>query len=279
MMLNFDRYTQLTATAVSTNRGNDRRSALHVRSLMTAALAQESFRVACVDRILSSIENLGIRWRNPPLYDSIQDGFSIRVFYWPAGHHVEPHVHNAWTVTGVLHNEITVETFGVTAAERGALEPVGKFAAQAGKTGYLLPPCAHRLTNESQADSATLHVFAAEPPHEGTRVEFERRQAPAGPVKYSYAAQRALRVLCAMLAPLKDFPVATLFERVYRAGDAAVKLQVVRAVVRHDIDMACQLSRQLETQLAGRDREALARINDALLSARPSVGTRPLCSA
>jgi hypothetical protein len=189
----------------------------------------------------------------------------IRVFYWPPGYQNSPHLHRTWTVTGVLYNEIVVETFKEATAVCDSLGPSVSIAAHAGNVGYLLPPCVHYLHNSSQLDSATMHVFSTDDQYGSSAAEAPRllpvHEGAAAPMNIR---RRALYVLSGMLARVREHAAVERLLRIFAMGDAAVKMQAIKALIKHDAPLACEKSRELEATLRGQDREALSRINAAL---------------
>jgi predicted metal-dependent enzyme (double-stranded beta helix superfamily) len=267
--MDFDSYVQQTLATLDGNAGDEKKTALQVRALTQRALAQESFVMSCAERVVTLIEESKAAWRNPPLYGGPEDRISVRVFYWSPGFQNDPHLHSSWTVTGVLHNCIVAETFrGAASVAEVDLEQSQKYTAQAGMAGYLLPPCVHRLINTSERETATLHVFSAEP----------RQQAGAEPIPIAAAVtasqqpipalrdarRRALNVMVQMLAAIKGLAPLGLLERIFAIGDNTIKLQVVKTLASRDIGLAYSRGRELETRLRGDDQVALGRINAEL---------------
>jgi len=264
-----DAYSEQMVGIIRANCHDEPLTARLVRQLTRESLGQGAFLLACAERIVSSIETSRRVWRNPPLLNLNDPPVVIRVFYWPAGRENTPHLHNAWTVTGVLHNEIVVETFRDAKTVPDAATPAepATIVARAGETGYLLPPCVHRLRNLSQTDSATFHVFSKEEPHENVAVD-SSHGALGGLTPGSAGVRRsALRVVIGLLTRARGQSAVDLLQRIFALADAPVRLQVVKALLSLDIRLAYEKSRELEATLQGRDKEALSRINAALAAA------------
>jgi predicted metal-dependent enzyme (double-stranded beta helix superfamily) len=271
-MTELDGYAQQTIETVVANRGDDEQVAQRVRALTTQALAKSSFMLACCERIITSVEQLDGRWRNSPLFASTEPGIVVRAIFWPPGYGNDPHLHDEWSVTAVLHNEIGVDTFkGANTVEDAVSRSPIKITARAPDCGYLVPPCVHRLYNPTQRDSATLHVFAAERRRRGGPAEDRRRggtesRLRGDGIRAGGMGRCTLVALCGVLAGITDPGAIELLERIFALGGLPVKLEVVKALASHDVRRAYQKSRQLESHLAGRDKEVLSAINARLAS-------------
>jgi len=265
-MSDLDACIELTRAAINTHRGDEKQTALSVRSVISRAITQEPFLLACADAVLSSIERRGKSWRNPPLYAEKDGSITLRLIYWPPGFKNSAHLHRSWTVTGVVHNEIVVETFRQPdLAGEIKLGPSESFVAHAGNTGFLLPPCVHRLYNPSRTDSATLHVFSADDPNVpvAQTTTWIADETPSGNIMVG-VHRRALCVMSEVLARIKAQPAVEMLTRIFAAGDPTAKLHAVKALAAHDVKLAYQKSRELEASIMGHEREALARINKGL---------------
>jgi predicted metal-dependent enzyme (double-stranded beta helix superfamily) len=267
VMSEVDEYVQQLTDIVRTSGSDESQAARLVRTLTREALDRDSFLLACTERIVSSIERSSGEWRNPPLICTEEPPIIVRVFYWPPHSSNEPHLHDAWTVTGVLHNEITVETFrGANPADCTASDRSQRITARAGEAGFLLPPCVHRLHNASSSNSATLHIFSAEKPHDKAQVKTGagRMTGLQQPRRRTNVKQRALCLLAQVLGRVRGNLATEVLQRIFAVGDAVARLQVVQLLVEYDIRLASEMSRKLEATLKGRDREALSRINAVL---------------
>lgn len=269
-MSDLDVCIEMTREAIYTHRGDDKQTALAVRRLISRAITQEPFLLACADAVISSIESGGRPWRNPPLYTEKDGSMIVRLIYWPPGFKNSAHLHRSWTVTGVVHNQIVVETFRQPAVATGEIKlgPSESFVAHAGNTGFLLPPCVHRLYNPSKTDSATLHVFSADDlkvPAAQTTTWIED-ETPSGNILVG-VRRRALCVMSEVLAGVKAQPAVEMLLRIFATGDPTAKLYAVKALAAHDVKLAYQKSRELEARIVGHEREVLARINKGLEAA------------
>ncbi len=239
--------------------------ASRVRQLTKAAIVNESFLWACSGRVLDSMEAAEGVWRNLPVYANRGAGILMRVIFWPPGNRNQPHLHSAWTVTGVLHNEIGVETFrGATSVEQATDMTPDSLVARAGDCGRLLPPCVHLLHNPTTTESVTFHVFAAENRNAGNEKELASRAAEGGFDRGVDLRRCALLSLAAIAGRFTTKPWEKVFERVFALGNAEVKLSVVRTLAARNLERAYAWSRELESSLHGQDREQLSLINERL---------------
>lgn len=236
-----------------------------VRQLTTKAIVDESFLWGCSGRILDSIEASRGVWRNAPIFANRDAGILMRVFFWPPGNRNQPHLHSAWTVTGVLHNEIGVETFrGATSVEEAAGMTPECLTARAGDCGRLLPPCVHLLHNPTSRESVTFHVFAKEERSDDATQAPASRGAEGGYAPGVNLKRSALLALAAIAGRFEGEPWEETLARVFALGDAQVKLSVVRTLAGRDPERAYAWSRKLESALRGREREHLSHINERL---------------
>ena len=268
-MSDLDRCIELTREAIRTHRGDDKQIALSVRSVISRAITQPTFLLACADAVISSIERRGRYWRNPPLYTEKDGSLNVRLIYWPPGFKNGAHLHRSWTVTGVVHNQIVVETYRQPDLggdiKLGASE---SFVAHAGNTGFLVPPCVHRLYNPSKTHSATLHVFSADDPNVpmAQTTTWIEEETPSGNILVD-VRRRALCVMSEVLAQIKCQPAVDLLMRIFNTGDPAAKLNAVKALASHAVKLAYQKSRELEASVGGLEKDALARIKGGLQAA------------
>jgi predicted metal-dependent enzyme (double-stranded beta helix superfamily) len=257
-MPEFNRYVAQISELIASGRGRELETAQAVRTVTQQALANDAFIAGCAKNIIESVETARRPWRNPPLHLSPDLPLQLRIFYWPPGHKSDPHFHGKWTVTGVLYNEIAVETFE-SESDAEANQAAKRFAAKAGEVGYLLPPCIHRLSNPTAINSATMHVFSE---------DLAERQHAERPMKAALTnnrtspiVQRALHVISGVLADNDDPAVTELLVRMFALAVPRVQVQVIKALISRDAELAYSLSRRLETSLHGADREKLAVIN------------------
>jgi hypothetical protein len=262
----FDSYVDRMLDEVRAPGVSEREIASRVRELTEHALRRPPFVVECAERVISAVGSM--RGADvPPLWGTRSTPATLRIFYWPPGLQNEPHQHDAWGVTGVVFNEIIVETFPATTPPLESpqrCEPSRSITARAGDVGYLIPPCVHRLRNETARTTITFHVFGAE--SETSTVRHAPRVVHERNVRRGVLLRR--RVLCAwcdVLAELSDARSVSLLERiVVLTPDPLTKLQAIKSLARHDPRRAYELSCDFEKQLLGADRHGLSLINARL---------------
>ncbi len=271
--MDFDEYVQQMFAIIDANSRDEKQTALLVRRLTQGALSQEGFVLSCVKRIIAPMaESASQPWRNPPLFGSRDERISIRVFYWPPGFGNQPHLHDCWTVTAVLHNFILAETFrGATSVDDINPGQSQQFSAHTGMVGFLLPPCIHRLINTSDRESATFHVFCNTPSRKmsdgepGTVLAADTSrtvgQSSQPTPHYGAARRRALSVVVQMLAAFKSVSPIDLLEQIFAVGENSIKLQVVKALASRAPAIAYQRSCELQCWLHGNDAVELCKIN------------------
>jgi hypothetical protein len=188
------------------------------------------------------------------------------MFYWPPGLRDDPHRHDEWTVTGILHNEVVIETFpdfSASAQENGA--PLKRIVAHAGETGYLVPPCVHRIQNASSTPSTTFHVFSTK--HRQHAAQSGRASTPVPAGKMLGARRRTLLAIASMLSSCPVPAAVDLARRMFAINDIVVRLSAVKTLAAHDPTLAHACSRELEASLRTQDRDSLRAINARLENA------------
>jgi len=122
-----------------------------------------------------------------------QNLYKISVFFWPPGFYNAPHVHKTWAVAGVLHNVVTIKTYDMNHFSRkNEFVLNNTFVATENRIGRVIPPCLHRVGNDTAGASISLHVVGLSELAEerasdtvwyrkegGRFVEFEPRDIPA----------------------------------------------------------------------------------------------------
>lgn len=257
-------FERTVATIVPSDPG-DAEQVQRVREATRMALADPDFVVDCIDRALSNFEQDPGRRPQPPLFVAPEHRFAAHLVYWPAEHRNNPHLHATWGVTGVFHNEVVVETFtNAGDQDEPLLEPATRFEAQRGEVGYLLPSCIHRVGNESDRSSATLHLFGADDlnrPAECTTVWFGGRSEEG---MSAGLVPRAMETFTEILLDTGGPSAEALLERVFALSPKRLKLRIVQGLARHNLALSHRLSVALEQELDGADRARLAAINEKL---------------
>jgi hypothetical protein len=139
----------------------ERAAVLQARAAVEAAVADDDFLLDCMALELRLIAAAGPRLGLVPFLTLPRTGIRFALGYWPPGGGPGAHEHTAWTITGVLRNELEVRTFDRAASYRtGTLVDKNVFSAPAGKVGYIYEPGIHAPRNPSAAWSLSLHVIS-----------------------------------------------------------------------------------------------------------------------
>jgi hypothetical protein len=137
----------------------ERSSVMTARSVIAAAVADDSFLVDCLRRELSLLESETRRDGLVPFFVIPDLGIRLAFGYWPPGGTPGPHEHTAWTITAVCRNMLEVVTFDRGASYRGRrLVIKNRFHAPAGRSGFIYDPSIHQPINTTSDWALSLHV-------------------------------------------------------------------------------------------------------------------------
>jgi len=220
---------------------------LLLRNALRVALQDAEFKLGCVENIIMSMEtakNNNIIWQMPNMFSGKDDQFSVRVVYWPAFYHNNPHQHKTWSVTGVLSNQINIATYQFLENEK--LKQDKSMMASIGEVGYLVPGCIHSVSNPTHEVSASLHIFNNVNP---LYPEENAIWYPA-PRKYNLSKgllERALTV-CLDLIDSNDLEQSfNLIQRIYLLSPIALKFRAIHKMYQYDKIYAKNCYSALET--------------------------------
>ncbi|MBS0448640.1 MAG: hypothetical protein JSR59_22180 [Proteobacteria bacterium] len=237
----------------------------NVRAAISVAVESERFVDQCVERAIDNAERCvrdGSGYR--PLHVDEGGHWRMVMFLWDPRSANEPHQHNTWSVSGVMLNCLDVALYARDAAT-GALQVQRRFIAQRGETGYLVPPCIHALGNpHASLPTVTLHVFCdSEEVEERARDtlwlgENDPRRLDRDPrVRACREVKAALLLLKGRAAP----PAAALLQRAFEIGDAGVRLEAYKQMVRVDRAQARPWGDRLGAALRGADRDRFLQLH------------------
>jgi hypothetical protein len=229
----------------------DRDAVLAARSAVTAAVSDDEFLVDCMAYELTRLKQPGLRQGLVPFF--ILPGLGVRfaLGYWPPGRSAGAHEHTAWTITGVCHNELTVQTYDRDQSYRDqTLVPKNRFDALAGQVGFIYEPCIHDPRNPTDRWSLSLHVSSPRDGEQLTDQEqclpilddyFARQRsdygAPYEEVVATRRRQLKIRAIAGFLAQVDAVPVADLLERCVQQGSSATG-RFIHGLGRTDINGA-----------------------------------------
>ena len=198
-----------------------------LRVMLADYLRKKQFELDCITRILQSIkEHAGdTPWICPHIYYHEQLKFSVRLIFWPQFYENNPHEHKTWSVTGVLHNELTISTYQKIEDPFQLL--MDKFLqAGAGQTGYLMPGCIHKIANPSHELSASIHIF------NNLNVKNPEENAIwyPSPRRFNLTAgliERTLSSCLNMLSEHRSEEARSLVEKIFHIAPLGIKLKAI----------------------------------------------------
>jgi hypothetical protein len=215
----------------------DKDAVLAARSAVTAAISDEEFLVDCMTYELTLLQRRGLRRDLVPFFTVPGFGIRFAFGYWPPGRNVGAHEHTAWTITGVCHNQLIVQTYDRDESyRRQTLVPKSCFDAPAGRVGFIYEPCIHDPRNPTDRWSLSLHVSS---PRDGEKLADQERCLPildefAARLRTGYVdpydevianrhRQLKIRAIAQSLAQVDAVPVANLLERCVQQGSSATR--------------------------------------------------------
>ncbi|MGZ4789527.1 MAG: hypothetical protein ACXVZX_13490 [Terriglobales bacterium] len=222
---------------------------LAARAAITAGVRDDEFLVDCIGYELTLLDRPGRRRRDlVPFFTLPGYGVRFAFGYWPPGSSTGAHEHTAWTITGVCHNQLIVQTFDRNESYRSqTLVPKNLFDAHAGEVGFIYDPCIHDPRNPTDKWSLSMHVSS---PHDGQKLTDQERCLPAldefasrlvsghgapyDKVIANRYRQLKLRAIAQFVAQVDAVPVAHLLERCVQQGTSATR-RFVHGLGRNDV--------------------------------------------
>jgi|GEM_PF-1838927 len=222
----------------------------HMRNLVCEYLIIDNFRLACVESVITSIKHYQSQqktWNEPELFYHDKLKFSVRLITWPAFYENNPHEHKTWSVTGVIHNQLDINTYTMlNAGKQLKLERALNAAANA--AGFLIPGCIHRVSNPSHELSASIHIFnnldISQPENNAIWYPLPR--------KFNLSkglAERALAVCLAIVSGCENSKALLLLEEIYQLAPAALKYLAIQAMYSLDHSLAHDCHEKLKETL------------------------------
>jgi hypothetical protein len=226
----------------------DRDAVLAARSATTTAVRDDEFLVDCMTYELTLLQRRRLRQELVPFFTLPGSGIRFAFGYWPPGRNTGAHEHTAWTITGVCHNELIVQTYDRNESYRQqTLVPKNRFDAPAGQVGFIYEPCIHDPRNPTDRWSLSLHVSS---PRDGEKLadqeqclpildEFAARRwtgygDPYDEVITTRRRQVKIRAIAQFLAQVDAVPVADLLERCVQQGSSATR-RFIQGLGRNDL--------------------------------------------
>lgn len=221
-----------------------------LRNLLNESLKSEDFRLTCIEEVINSIENWHEKektWNAPALFYHENLKFSVRLIFWPAFYENNPHEHKTWSITGVFHNFLNVNTYELLDNPK-RLKKDRSFDAFAGEAGYLMPGCIHSVKNPTHELSGSIHIF--------NNIDFANPEENAiwypAPRKYNLSnglLERALTVCLMSIRNIKNNKSLKLLNRILELAPPSIKLLAVQVMYNFDRNYARKCFDELETEL------------------------------
>ncbi len=207
-----------------------------IRAAVTEAVVDDTFLADCFAHELHVFKPDRIRIGLVPFYIMPDNGVRFSFGYWSPGATPGPHEHTAWTVTAVCRNELEVFTYDrVASYEQRQLVPKNRFAASAGKVGYIFDPCIHAPINTSSSWSLSFHLTS---PRDGEALcDYDETLPNLVPITAQSINEahpytnviiqrqrlRYLHVMAGILAQMNVSGAAGLIQRCYRMGSTPLR--------------------------------------------------------
>jgi hypothetical protein len=233
-----------------------------VQRLVASGLADEEFRLDCLERHFAALQTSAPRDGMIPFHVMPEAGARVALAYWGPGVAAGPHEHTDWTVTGVLHNELAVQTFDRDVARRERkLVVKNHFPAGQGLAGHIYDPCIHNPFNPTREWSISIHIFG---PNDRPVLADEVGEIPGlsrapgegsspvdGQLAEALAAidrQRGYRAQVAALSGSPSPRARGHLEALFAHGDEVTRRAVVEAVGRVDPPRQATLRARMATR-------------------------------
>ena len=231
-----------------------------VAKVLERYIRDPGFILGCIERVLLSMQNGRVHWRNPPFDESLEAGYVSRLIFWPANYKSDIHRHNLWTVTGVLYNQIDVVLY-----DDAGNKQLSRFHGTLGKIGKVNPPCVHAAENNSSVPSITIAIFCRQLRKDRIGPEVEWLTEIRGEAYSRGAFDRALRGFVFLINENRHFKSLDTLDLIYDIAKPGLKLLAIKAMAQIDVERAAvrldDLQYHLETDA---DRAALGAVRNAL---------------
>lgn len=218
-----------------------------LRDLVKESLANDHFKLLCINEIISSIESSvqrNLDWNAPHLFYHEKLKFSVRIIFWPAFYDNNPHQHKTWSVTGVFHNFLNIYTYNLIHNPQ-RLKKEKSIIASSGDVGYLIPGCIHNVRNPSHEVSASFHIF--------NNIDIQNPEDNAiwypSPRKFNLSngiVERALDACLTIMENIKSEKIISLIDRIYKIGSDQLKFKAIHTIYKYDRHHAKQYFEKLE---------------------------------
>ncbi|CDG21955.1 protein of unknown function [Xenorhabdus poinarii G6] len=232
----------------------------NIRNIMSVAITDEIFLNDCINELIENIKNTLRINEIKPLYVDYNNKWRMSIFLWNPKSENQPHQHNTWSVSGVMHNKIKIKIYEKI---NEGISVINEIIAIEGKTGYLIPPCIHALGNPDLSEySITLHVFCDSDLRKDKNGDtiWLGENDPRDNIDYSIVVLRNLTSCLLLTDKLNQNFQFNILEKIFSLGTPSIKLQAYKKMIRLDISKSKRYSSQLEAVLSG---DVLIRIRES----------------
>ncbi|MEQ1977102.1 hypothetical protein [Xenorhabdus sp. SGI240] len=223
----------------------------NIRSIVSIAIVNEFFLNDCVNELIENTKNIINLNESKPLYIDYKNKWRMNIFLWNPKSENQPHQHNTWSVSGVMHNKIKIKIFEKVNKE---ITINKELIASEGKTGYLIPPCIHTLGNPDLSEySVTLHIFCdsdMRTDKNGDTIWLGKND-PHDNIDYSMVALRNLTSCLLISDKLNSDLQFDILEKIFTLGTPSIKLKSYKKMIRLDVNKSEKYSSKLESVLSG----------------------------
>lgn len=154
-----------------------REAVLALRAATAKAVVDDEFLVDCLSLELCRVKENRVHLGFAPFFTHPELGARFALGLWRPGSGPGPHEHTAWTITAVCRNELEVVVYHREESYRQReLMLKERFAASAGRVGFIYEPCIHAPTNASSDFSLSLHISS---PRDGEPLEDYTEPVPS----------------------------------------------------------------------------------------------------
>ncbi|SRR5579883_1404004 len=207
-----------------------------LRDIVKLNLQDDNFRLNCVESVIDTLDdwtNPEKDWNSPAIFYHEKLKYSVRIIFWPAFIDNNPHEHKTWSVTGVLHNQLDINTYEMLENPK-RLKKLRTISAKTGEVGYLAPGCIHNVCNTSHELSASLHIF-----NNISSIDKPEENAIwyPSPRKHNLingSAERALLSCLSIASLIRNQKSLGLIERIYSHLPLSLKLNAVSSMYLFD---------------------------------------------
>ncbi|MBD2795217.1 hypothetical protein ID856_01510 [Xenorhabdus sp. 18] len=223
----------------------------NIRNIVSISIVDEVFLYDCVNELIENTKNILNINERKPLYINYENKWRMNIFLWNPKSENQPHQHNTWSVSGIMHNKIKIKIFEKINEKISVSK---ELIASEGQTGYLIPPCIHTLGNPDLFEySVTLHVFCDSDlkTDKNSDTIWLGKRDPRDNIDYSIVVLRNLTSCLLISDKLSSDLQFDILEKIFTLGSPSIKLKSYKKMIRLNVNKAEKYSSQLESVLSG----------------------------